>query len=111
MPNNGLGELERLTIGEKLLINRRRKGKSQTSSAKFHQVSQSTYGRWERDEEIGPKVMASGLRPHERCLLYRRRAGCTQQQVAEDLDVCRWWINKMERGLTTCDQLLWYWEQ
>ncbi len=41
----------------------------------------------------------------------RRRAGFTQARVAAELKVCRWWVNKMERGMASCDELLWYWEQ
>ena len=72
----------------------------------------SKYARWERDAigtPIGPHVFQ--LLHHERCLLMRRRAGFTQARVAAELKVCRWWVNKMERGMASCDELLWYWEQ
>ncbi|AAT69508.1 repressor [Alphaproteobacteria phage PhiJL001] len=52
-----------------------------------------------------------GIQVHEKCLIYRRRAGKTQREVARDLGVSRLWVNKMENGLESCDQLLWYWEQ
>lgn len=51
------------------------------------------------------------LAPHERCLLYRRRAGKTQAAIAEELKCCRYWVNQMERGEVPSDTLLWYWEQ
>jgi len=51
------------------------------------------------------------LKSHERCLIMRRRCGKTQLQVAKVLGCSRYWLNKMELGLESCDDLLWYWEQ
>lgn len=68
------------------------------------------YGKWERDVVEGPTTRVGRLRPHERCLLYRRRCGRYQFEVANDLGFCRLWINRMERGDAPCDDLIWYWE-
>ena len=114
MPNKGLGQLERLTVGERALIQRRRRGENQRRAAERHGLSIFIYGRLERDNPprwlmIVP-IKIDKLTPAERCLLYRRRAGYTQARVAKELGVCRWWLNQMERGAVACDDLLWYWE-
>lgn len=112
MSHKGLGELGRLTLGERLLLVRRRRDESQHEAADRHAVSYFEYGQWERDQVDGaPAVNTGGPERFEHCLLYRRRAGCTQAHVARDLKRSRWWINQMERGLAPCDELLWYWEQ
>lgn len=105
-------ELERLTLGEQLLLHRRRHGRNQREEAELRQVSLSRYSRWERDLEPGPKVLLKGsLAPYERCLLYRLRAGFTQARVATELGVCRHWVHKMETGEADCTKLACYWEQ
>ena len=105
-------ELGRLTTGEKLLLDRRRRGERQAEAAGRMKVTRVVYGRWERDRDPGaPKVLLGRLQPHERCLIYRRRAGLTQARVADDLGCCRWLINQMESGEAPCDTLAWYWEQ
>lgn len=111
MPDNGLGELERLTAGEALLIDRRRRDESQLAAAGRLGVTHSMYGKFERDVVVSacpPKIKT--LKVNERCLLYRRRVGKTQEAVAKGLKICRWWLNQQERGQVPCDELLWYWE-
>ena len=104
-------EITTLTNSERLLIQRRRRKETQAQAAHRWRTSLSRYSFWERGYEDPPSVKVGQLKPHERCLLYRRRAGYSQQQVAEDLGFCRHWINRMENGLESCDDLLWYWEQ
>ncbi len=111
MSDKGLGQLEKLTIGERLLIDRRRRGETQREAALRNAIAPYTYGQWERDEEIGPEVKVGSLETYERCLLYRRRSSVYQFQVANALKRSRFWINLMERGEAPCDELLWYWEQ
>lgn len=111
MHGGGNGELGRLSNGETLLIDRRRRGLNQADAAASHGIGRAVYSRWELDLSRGPRVRLGRLRPHERCLLYRRRAGTTQGEVAEALEVSRYWINQMEVGRASCDPLLWYWEQ
>lgn len=111
MPNTGLGELERLSNSECLLIDRRRRGENQHQAAQRLGTTPFMYGKWERDVVAGPTTKVLQLRPHECCLLYRRRVGKTQADVAHDLMCCRWWVNQMERGVVSPDVLLWYWEQ
>ena len=106
-----MSELGKPTRGERLLITRRRRGEKQYQAAWRLSTTHSMYAKWERDIVPGPHVKIGRLEPHERCLLYRRRAGFTQAQVAEGLDMCRYWVNLMETGQVSCDDLLWYWEQ
>lgn len=106
------GELEKLTDGENLLLDRKRSGETQAKRAKKLGVTRTIYGLWERSKSCTidlPKIQKA--EPNELCLLYRRRAGFTQERVAEELKCCRWSINQMEQGKTNCDTLLWYWEQ
>lgn len=111
MPDKGLGELEALTRGEALLLDRRRRGETQVAAGRRWNVPHSRYSLWERDlADDAPTVKIDQVEPHERCLLYRRRAKFTQARVARELGVCRWWLNQMERGVVPCDDLIWYWE-
>lgn len=110
--DNGLGELERLTSGETLLIDRRRRGERQGAAAQRLGVTHSMYGKHERDVvELPPIEDLLPLKSYERCLLYRRRCEQTQEQVASELGVCRFWLNQMERGEVACDELISHWEQ
>lgn len=104
--------LENLTAGEKLLILRRRKDLKQHEAALEFNVPASTYGKWERNQVKNiPEVEIGDLSANERCLLYRKRSNTKQEQIATKLKCSRYWVNKMERGLANCDELLWYWEQ
>lgn len=111
MSNRGVGELGRLMAGERLLIDRRRRGETQAQAARRYFVSRARYGMWERGDEHPQPPRVGRLASHERCFLYRRRVGETQLEVAEALGTCRWTINQMEHGIVKCDDLLWYWEQ
>lgn len=102
----------RPTRPERLLINRRRLGLTQAEAARMHGVPVSRYNKWEKGhlEDGCPDQQVGVLRPHEACLLARRRSGLTQERVSQDMDVCRWWVNNMERGLVPCDSLVAYWQ-
>lgn len=104
------GDLEKLTRGERLAIQRRRLGERQRVAAVRHGVPLSRYSRWERDLEHGPSVRIGVLKVHEQCFIYRRRSGKTQAQIASDLGMCRYWLNRVELGLANCDDLVGYWE-
>ncbi len=105
-----LGPLGRLSCGERLIIERRRLKEIQEDAAKRLNVSSYTYGRWERDDEKGPMRRSFSLTEAERCLLYRRRLGWTQGEIAGLIGRSRWWINLMERDLVPCKELIAYWE-
>ena len=110
------GELGALTRGERLLIDRRRRGENQGEAAERLGLTRTSYGAMERD--LQPDLLKPGQLPkigklevHERCLLYRRRVGKTQEEVALELKCCRWTVNQMERGLAPLHDLVSYWEQ
>lgn len=111
-------ELGDLTAAERLTVDRRRRGESQLEAARRYSVSHSRYSRWERGLDDPIRVLGPGpvlpevepLRPHERCLLHRRRAGLTQARIAGELDRCRMWVRQMERGEVGSTELVEYWE-
>lgn len=97
----------RLTRGERLRIERLRKGQDQHAAAASYGVSRDVYQDWERATD-GRAVMR--LHPHEWCRILRLRAKKVQREVAADLNVTRGWVNRMEVGLENCDALIRYWE-
>ncbi len=108
MPAKRLGPLGRLSCGERLITDRRRRKETQVGAAKRLETTSFIYGRWERDYGPGPLTRSvQPLRIYERCLLYRRRTGKSQIQVARQLGRSRWWVNQMERGKQSCQELVW----
>ena len=110
MHGKRLGSLERLSCGERLIIERHRLKETQEKAAQRFAVSSYTYGQWERDAEKGPERQCFSLTESERCLLYRRRAGLSQGKLASEMGRSRTWITQMERGLVPCKELIAYWE-
>lgn len=105
-------ELEKLTAGERLLIERRRAGLNQSAMAERYGTGRKLYGAWERDECKCPNPPNVGkLQNHEVVTLYRRRAGFSRARVAREVGVSAFWVTQMERGQQPCDRLLEYWEQ
>ncbi len=112
MPPKRLGPLGLLSRGERLITDRRRRKETQAVAAKRFNETPFIYGRWERDDDEGPSIRSvRPLRKYEQCLLYRRRAGTSQSEVARQLGRSRWWLNQMERGIQPCEELLCYWEK
>lgn len=108
-----MSEVLRLTQGEKLLINRLRLGLTQQQAADLFTEtgSRKIYQQMEGDlRKCSEKISLGKLEHHERCRIMRRRCGFTQQRVAEELQVSRYWLNLMETGKVDCSSLLWYWE-
>lgn len=102
---------QKLTRGERLTIDRRRRGERQRAAAARHGVALSRYSRWERDlDPKAPSVRVGTLKAHERCYLMRRRCGKTQEAIAADMGICRYWLNRMELGEADCTDLACYWE-
>lgn len=100
------------TTGERIFIARRRLGQTQLQRAQHFGVSLPVYCAWERDEGEPPKRVLprfSKLAAYEACVLLRRRAGKLQREVAKKLKCSRFHLNKMERGLAPCEDLLAYW--
>lgn len=101
-----------MSRGDRLCIERRRRGETQAQAARRWGVSYQLYSSWERDSapRPGPAVELGRVMPHERCVIYRRHAFRTQAQVAEDIGCCVYTVRKMEAGDAACDDLLGYWE-
>ncbi len=107
-----LGPLGRLSVGERLIIARRRRKETQEDAGKVVGRSAFTYGQWEREAVDRPLPRSVGrLRMYERCLLYRRRVGTSQGDVARQIGRARDWVIQMECGKVPCDELLSYWEK
>ena len=90
---------------------RRRKGLNQVQAASEYNVHPDRYREWEADRrtEDQPRRHLGELKPHELCLLARRRAGLTQRQVAEAIGTTRLWVIKMEEGAAPVERLREYW--
>lgn len=101
-----------LTRGQRLLVDRRRRGETQRVAAARHEVSLYSYRRWELDAEDSdaPTVAIGSLKPHERCHLLRIRRGTSVQDLAADLGVSRWWLIQMEQGKVDATRLVVYWK-
>lgn len=103
----------RLTNGEQLFLRRRREGLTQVEAATAHNVSRALYSLAERDlsNEVRPtKPLPTGeLLGHEKCVILRRRAGLTQQDVAAQLGVCRRTMMLMELNVISAEPLVEHW--
>lgn len=101
-----------LTPAERFILKRRRDGLNQRQAAQLLNLSLSAYSLLERGADStkhAPPALGP-LKPHERCFIYRRRAGSTQAEVAAGLEHCRYSVHMMERGQVDCTDLLCYWE-
>lgn len=107
-------DVEGMTVGERLLIARRRSGESQETIARRLGMTRNVYGRVERDDEdihSGISLPELGeLSQEEICILLRRRAGLTQEECAEKIGVTRFWFNQMETGKVSSSDLVKFWE-
>lgn len=102
-----------LTPAERFILHRRRQGVNQRLYAKGLGLSLSAYSLLERGADVPDSIQVptlGPLQPHERCLMYRRRAGTTQAEVAKGLEHCRYSVQMMESGRVDCTDLLAYWE-
>ena len=90
-----------LTQGERLLLDRRRRGVSQSDAVCG--VDRKTYRLWETDEvaDDSPPVDILDIFPHEQLLLLRRRRNMTQPQMAEQLGISLSWQKTLESGGVT----------
>lgn len=109
------GELDGLKQGECLLIHRLRLEMTQSDFGGLMGMNRNRYGRIERDQDdYNSDICEEDILPlaaHEKCLLYRRRLGLTQQECADELGVTRYWFNQMEIGKEPVDTLVDYWEK
>lgn len=102
----------KVTDGDQLLVRRMRNGETQGQAADRLGVSRRLYGEWERDKVKPPRRAVPDItifHTHERCLLLRRKAGLTQEDVAHAIGACRYWVNQMEQGKAPVEALREYW--
>jgi len=113
-----------LTIGEKLLLSRRRLGESQRVAAGKLGVSLYRYrgvevGRPPKELDVTPrreKALSARLdidevAPHEECFILRVRARLSVRRTAELMNVSQWWFIKMERGREDASLLVSFWRR
>lgn len=101
-----------LTIGEHLLIWRRRERLTQKQAGPILGMGRNAYQAIERqDTKCRLAVMPhiGTLYSHEICFILRRRAGWTIPECAEQAGVSRYWYNLMEQGKASPDRLVIYW--
>ena len=111
-PRNSNKELI-LSPGEQLLIWRKRQKWNQATAAKHFKRSLFHLKLAEYDKIDNfkyPKLDLGELAPHERCLIYRKRSGKTQEEIAPFIGIGRYWLQLQERGVVSCHRLLGYWE-
>lgn len=102
---------EELTRGERLLINRRRKGQTWYQAAEARNIPGKRYRLQEADKvPNAPFVPANHLTKLEKCFLQRRRWKITQKALGEDLNLSRAWVNQMENGSADPARLIYYWQ-
>jgi len=99
-----------LTSGERLLILRRRTGRSQRDEAERRGITLYRYKRYEADEQTTQDEPVGELKSHERCLILRRRERMSLDDLASELGVSRWWACQMEYGRAPADRLVKFWE-
>ena len=105
-------QLQQITSGEKLVVQRRRLKQNQREAAKAHGVSRNTYAAWELDlatTQDVPDTELSQLEDREACWLLRRRGNWSQDTIAEEIGCSRVWVANMELGQWPCTQLVEYW--
>lgn len=100
-----------LTTGERLLIDRRRRGETQKESAERLYHSTYRYRVLEagnvNDFWRGPRI--GTLADHEQCLLLRRRSGQSRASAANELGMSEFWYTQMERGRAPVGRLVKFW--
>lgn len=104
-----------LTTGERFLIDRMRREETQAEAAQRLDIGVTKKNCFLLENDnyafmtglMAPAVKQ--LTGQEACVLLRRRAEMTQAEVAEAISRSRYWVNKMERGTESCEELIQYW--
>lgn len=103
-----------LTVGEHLLIWRRRHGMKQPEAASFLAMGVNSYKAIERQDtmcRLKEMPHLGELYSYEICFLLRRRSGWTIPRCAEQAGVSRYWYNLMEQGKASPETLIRYWAE
>ncbi len=85
-----------------------RRGEDQHLAADRHNCSRWFYQLKEKSKD-DPQLMK--ITDFEWCRIMRRRTGKSQQEIANEMETTRVWVNRLESGFENCDDLIWYWEQ
>lgn len=107
-------EVGQLTLQECMILYRRRLEISQEQMACLFGVHREKYGMFERGQISQLKAdrpALGSLQDHEKCFIFRRRSGWTQESCAELMGITRYWFNLMELGKAPVDLLLKFWGQ
>ncbi len=101
-----------LTPGEKLLIWRKRLNWNQEQAASYFGVSRFTYqlAEYDKSKDFQYPSFKLTLKPWELCVLYRKRSGKTQRQLAGEIGISPDWFRQQESGKIPCLKLLDWWE-
>lgn len=103
-----------LRENEKFYINRKRLGITQEEMADQLGTQTIQISLWERGLSPNPVPACASvdpLKPHERCVLLRKRAELTVNQLAKHIKVSRITVIKMEKGEWNCSRLLDYYKK
>jgi DNA-binding XRE family transcriptional regulator len=100
---------EDLTNAEKFFLLRWRGKKSIRQMAADFEVSPQLYRAFEDGSSSSPDGGTGGLDPNERYVIYRRRRGISQAEVARRMGVRSGAISAEERGHRPIKLLLEFW--
>ena len=108
-----------LTIGESMLLKRRRLGLNQTDMAKLLGTTRQKLSLIELDKlEIqSPNnyksiISKTEIRDdNEYCVICRHRYNMTQGELAKEMKLSRQTINMMEKGINNCSSLKDFWNR
>ncbi len=100
-----------LTPSERLLVDRRRRGLTQTQASQAWGFSEWHYRMVEAGNRQSscPRIRIGKLRPYESAFLMRRRLGWRRTELAKMIGVSSWWLTQMERGRVNPNRLLSFW--
>jgi cytoskeletal protein RodZ len=105
---------DRLTKGELLRIQRRRRNETQAEAAATLQIPLSAYKDLEADRECAwelTQLPNIRLRDYELCFLARRRQGWNLDELAAKSGLTKWYLSQIERGKAPSATLLRFWAE
>lgn len=103
-----------LSLGEHLLIWRRREGLTQRGAGARFGLTRKAYGELEREEGQAKSIEKPHLGElfsYEKCFIFRRRSGWTISACADQAGISRYWFNLMELGKASPERLVNYWAE
>ena len=101
-----------LLYGEWLLNQRNAAGNNQQEEARQRKMNVRTYNRHESGEyDQGRGTWMLELEDLQKCLILRRRASLSQQQLADKIGVTRYYVMRMETGKANPKRLISFWKE